>query len=81
VDSADDCPSGVAQVETQHSFLNGLAAAITFGIYTPLQINVTCASGAASIDLPTVRNLAEAKARLGAGEAFLLPLRVLEVAE
>ena len=37
------CKSGVASVQTQHSFLNGLVAVITYGIYTPIQINVTCA--------------------------------------
>ena len=45
VNTASRCPNGVAKVETQHSFLNGLVAAITWGIYTPIQIDVTCASG------------------------------------
>jgi Bor protein len=44
VNSATKCPNGVSKVETQHSFLNGLVAAITWGIYTPIQIDVTCAS-------------------------------------
>ncbi|HXX29539.1 MAG TPA: Bor family protein [Myxococcaceae bacterium] len=44
VDSAAKCPGGVSKVETQHSFLNGLIGAITLGIYTPIQINVTCAA-------------------------------------
>jgi hypothetical protein len=39
------CPNGVSRVETQHSFLNALVGGITFGIYTPMQINVTCAQG------------------------------------
>jgi len=58
VNTAARCPSGVAKVETQHSFLNGLAAAVTFGIYTPIQIDVTCATGGtASISpaAPTVK--------------------------
>ena len=38
------CPSGVATVETEHSFLNSVAAALTWGIYTPMTIRVTCAS-------------------------------------
>ena len=42
------CTNGVARVETQHSFLNGLVAAITFGIVTPMRITVTCASGGTS---------------------------------
>ena len=43
VETASQCPNGVARVETQHSFLNGLAAAITWGIYTPMTIQVWCA--------------------------------------
>ena len=51
VNTAAECPGGVAKVETQHSFLNGLVAAISFGIVTPLRLTVTCASGGrASID-------------------------------
>jgi len=38
------CVSGVARVETQHSFLNLLVGGITFGIYTPIAIKVTCAA-------------------------------------
>jgi hypothetical protein len=44
VDAAAKCPNGVARVETQHSFLNGLVQFITLGIYTPIQIDVTCAA-------------------------------------
>jgi hypothetical protein len=43
VDSASKCPSGVSRVETQLSFLNALVGIVTLGIYTPMQINVTCA--------------------------------------
>jgi hypothetical protein len=51
VETAARCTNGVAKVETQHSFLNILAAAVTFGIYTPIQIDVTCAArGTASAD-------------------------------
>lgn len=34
-------------VETKISFLNGLVSAITFNLYTPMHITVTCASGSA----------------------------------
>jgi hypothetical protein len=44
VASASTCKNGVAKVETQHSVLNVLAQIVTFGIYTPMQIDVTCAS-------------------------------------
>jgi hypothetical protein len=37
------CKSGVAKVETQHSFLNALVAFLTIQIYTPIDIKVTCA--------------------------------------
>lgn len=36
---------GVSKVETQLSFLNQLVAFITFEIYTPMNIKVTCAAG------------------------------------
>ena len=45
VSVAEQCQNGVAKVETQISFLNGLVSAITFNIYTPMQITVTCAAG------------------------------------
>jgi len=51
VETASRCTNGVAKVETQHSFLNGLAAVVTFSLYTPMQIDVTCAArGTASAE-------------------------------
>ena len=51
VEAASECPNGVAQVETQLSFVNQLVSAVTFGIYTPMHITVSCASaGSASGD-------------------------------
>jgi hypothetical protein len=44
VEAAEKCSSGVAKVETQQSFLNGLVGVLTFGIYTPMNIKVTCAA-------------------------------------
>jgi len=46
VDMRRECPSGVATVETRQTFLNGLVAALTLGIYTPQSLRVTCATGA-----------------------------------
>ena len=43
VETAALCPNGVARVETQLSFLNQVVSALTLGIYTPMQITVTCA--------------------------------------
>ena len=45
VETAEKCPSGVSKVETQQSFLNGLVGILTLGIYTPMEIKVTCAAG------------------------------------
>jgi len=42
------CRSGVSKVETQLSFVNQLVGALTFGIYTPMSIKVTCATGGRS---------------------------------
>jgi hypothetical protein len=39
------CPQGIAQVETERSFLNGLVGAITYSIFTPMHAKITCASG------------------------------------
>jgi Bor protein len=44
VETASTCPNGVAKVETQLSFLNQLVAFLTFEIYTPMSIKVTCAA-------------------------------------
>ncbi len=41
--TAAECPNGVARVETQLSFLNQVVSIVTFGIYTPMQVVVTCA--------------------------------------
>ncbi|HWZ59470.1 MAG TPA: hypothetical protein VNW46_10900 [Gemmatimonadaceae bacterium] len=45
VETAAKCPHGVAKVETQESFLTQLIGFLTIGIYTPMSIEVTCASG------------------------------------
>ncbi len=42
-ESAAECPDGVAQVHTYHSFLNMLVAFLTLSIFTPMSIEVTCA--------------------------------------
>jgi hypothetical protein len=40
----DQCPNGVQKVETEASFLNGLVAAITSSIYTPIHARITCSA-------------------------------------
>jgi hypothetical protein len=42
------CKSGIAKVETQHSFLNILVNAFVGIIWSPMTITVTCASGGTS---------------------------------
>lgn len=44
IDVSAECRSGVARVETQQSFVNGLVSGITLGIYTPRTVTVTCAA-------------------------------------
>lgn len=44
VNTKEQCPNGVAKVETVHSFLNGLVAGILYSLYTPITVKVTCAA-------------------------------------
>lgn len=73
VETAAKCPNGVAQVETQLSFLNQLVGFLTFGIYTPMSILVTCAAapGGTTSLVPalTVTSLASAEGIQAAFEA------------
>jgi hypothetical protein len=45
IETATECPQGVAKVVTERSFLNGLVGALTWSLYTPMQAQVTCAVG------------------------------------
>lgn len=45
METAQKCSSGVAKVETQMSFPNLVASALTGGVYSPMQLTVTCAQG------------------------------------
>ena len=51
IEAQSTCTSGLSKVETEHSFLNGLVGVVTLGIYTPMHLTVTCATGA-SADVP-----------------------------
>lgn len=53
VDVRQSCPMGVAIVETEQSFGNGLVALVTIGIYTPQHVRITCASSSASLPAGT----------------------------
>ena len=45
IDARQACPTGVAVITTEQSFVNGLVGAVTLGIYTPQHVTITCASG------------------------------------
>jgi len=47
IDVTQNCPGGIATVETKTTFMNGLVGALTLGIYTPRDVKVTCATGTA----------------------------------
>ena len=49
IDVRRECPMGVAIVTTETSFPNGLVGVITFGIFTPQHVTITCASSSASL--------------------------------
>ena len=48
IDVGAQCPGGIARVETQHTFVNGLVAAVSLGIVTPIRATVTCAAGSST---------------------------------
>ena len=57
VEAQSECENGVARVETQQSFLNGLVNVLTGGIYTPMTVIVTCAAddmSSAAVDSASV---------------------------
>jgi hypothetical protein len=83
IDVGTQCPGGIARVETQHTFVNGLVAAVTFGIVTPMRATVTCAAGTARTSVaPAPRTPAEQQKAIEAavvragetGEAVLVQL-------
>ena len=78
VQTASQCPNGIARVETQLSFLNQLVSGLTFGIYTPMTITVTCAAGQENDgekQLPFVGTPEEAREALKTSGGFLIDLR------
>lgn len=50
IDVTQNCPGGIATVETKMSFLNGLVSGLTLGIYTPRDVTVTCAGAGAGME-------------------------------
>ena len=51
LDVSEECPAGVAKVETKMSFANQLVTIITGGIFSPMTIKVTCAAGGSGMNV------------------------------
>jgi hypothetical protein len=50
-----ECPGGLAFVASKMTFLNGLVAGLTLGIWTPQDVTITCAAGRASLDASVIQ--------------------------
>jgi Bor protein/Prokaryotic membrane lipoprotein lipid attachment site len=74
IETMQRCPNGVAKVETQLSFTNQLVNFITFGIYTPMEIVVTCAAGGMQ-HASLVDNAADFRRAMDAGTPVWVDLR------
>ena len=44
INTREQCPNGLSKVVTEQSFINGLVGALTWSIYTPIHVNITCAN-------------------------------------
>ena len=79
VNTTAECPSGVAVIETQQTFVNGLLSVLTLFIYTPRTVIITCAAGGDSMpDAPVftiATNASTAEAKTAARRAFELARR------
>jgi hypothetical protein len=73
VETMRECPAGVARVETRVSFLNQVVWFFTLGIYSPMEIIVTCAYDGGD-GLPEATNDADAMKLLNSGIPFLVNL-------
>ena len=62
LDVRQQCPGGVATIETEQSFMNSLVGLITLGIYTPQHVRVTCSSRSASLSRGATELVAPASA-------------------
>jgi hypothetical protein len=71
INAAEECQGGVARVETQHSFLNSLVGAVTFGLVTPMRVTITCAGGSSSIVTPPIHAGTSTESRAAALEAAI----------
>lgn len=81
IDVDQVCPSGNATIHDEQSFLNGLVAALTAGIYTPTEVKVRCDTGRAvdiGLDEGDVMSILRAPAFLERIE-HVMPRRLDEV--
>ncbi len=72
VDTMERCPAGVARVETQLSFANQLVSFLTIGIYTPMEIVVTCADNREEEESSLVTSKEGFEAAIKSGKPFLV---------
>ena len=79
VDVRKQCPLGIATVESEQSFVNGLVSGLTIGIYTPQHVKITCASSTAS--LPTRGTDLTIPANASAAESAAMFRQAVESAE
>ena len=52
VDVSNQCSNGIASAERKFSFVNMLVNGLTFGLYLPQSVTVTCASGSMAHAVP-----------------------------
>ena len=45
INVATQCPQGIAAFRTEQTFVNGLAQGLTWNLYNPQHITITCATG------------------------------------
>lgn len=70
VEGATECGSaGVARVESKISFLNGLVSVLTFNIFAPMEIVVTCGQGGGEEQQQDVGDASPTSAAPGANTA------------
>jgi hypothetical protein len=74
VNTMQQCPGGVARVDTQLSFPNMLVGFLTFSIYTPMDIVVTCAQPRQEDLSAVVADSAAFQKALRQGKPFVIKL-------
>ncbi|MFB6248160.1 MAG: Bor/Iss family lipoprotein [Salinibacter sp.] len=57
VDVSDQCSNGIASAERELSFLNMVVGGLTFNIYTPQSVTVTCAASGSMSEVGPRKNM------------------------